>query len=119
MHCTLKFQFIYVLGTYGDAKARSNKINLITSCYIALSMFNLVENIPMAAAAAVSTFIYPTGKGNLTFALSATNTGDVYMHLSAPAAYQWVGVGTGSEMDGSVMFILYENSERNGAGLCR
>jgi hypothetical protein len=57
-----------------------------------------------AEGAAYSTFIYPTDHGKLTFALSAANTtGDVYLHLSAPAAYQWVGVGTGSEMDGSVM----------------
>jgi hypothetical protein len=119
MHCTLDFQFLCVLGTYGDARARFNTMNLITSCYIALFILTLVENVPRAAGAAVSTFIYPTGKGNLTFALSATNTGDVYMHLSAPTAYQWVGVGTGSEMEGSVMFILYENSERNGVGLCR
>lgn len=81
-------------------------------------MIALVGHIPRAAGAAVSTFIYPAGKGNLTFALSATNTGDIYIHLSAPVAYQWVGVGTGSEMDGSVMFILYENSERNGERVC-
>ncbi|OAK96959.1 CBD9-like protein [Phaeosphaeriaceae sp. SRC1lsM3a] len=96
MHCILDSRFVYVL---------------------ALFMIALVGHIPRAAGAAVSTFIYPAGKGNLTFALSATNTGDIYIHLSAPVAYQWVGVGTGSEMDGSVMFILYENSERNGVTL--
>lgn len=63
--------------------------------------------------AAVSTFIYPTDNGNLTFALSAANTGNVYIHLSAPAIYQWVGVGTGSEMEGSVMLILYESADKN------
>jgi hypothetical protein len=34
--------------------------------------------------------------------------------MSAPAIYQWVGVGTGSEMDGSVMWIVYESSDKNG-----
>lgn len=68
----------------------------------------------MATASAVSTFVYPTGHGNLTFALSAANTGSLYMHISAPTTYQWVGVGTGSEMDGSVMFVLYENADRGG-----
>lgn len=34
------------------------------------------------------------------------------MHLSAPATYQWVGVGTGSKMDGSVMVIVYENADK-------
>jgi hypothetical protein len=74
--------------------------------------------IPRAAGDAVSTFIYPTGKGNLTFALSAAHTGDVYMRLSGPALYQWVGVGTGSEMKGSVMFILYQNADRSSESSC-
>ncbi|KAF2995072.1 hypothetical protein E8E13_002638 [Curvularia kusanoi] len=65
----------------------------------------------------VSTFVYPTGDGNLTFALTATNGGDVYMHLSAPATYQWVGIGTGSKMEGSVMFIVYENADKLSATL--
>jgi hypothetical protein len=68
-----------------------------------------------AEDAAHATFIYSTGHGNLTFALSAAKTtGDVYLHFSAPVAYQWVGVGTGSEMDGSVMWIVYQSSDKNG-----
>ena len=62
--------------------------------------------------ASISTFISPTGAGNLTFALIAARNGDVHMHLSAPATYQWVGVGTGSKMDGSVMVIVYENADK-------
>lgn len=54
------------------------------------------------------------GDGNLTFALSAATTGDVYMNILAPAVYQWVGIGTGSEMDGSVMFILYKGADKTG-----
>lgn len=60
-----------------------------------------------------SIFNYPTGHGNLTYAVSAATSGDVYMNILAPAAYQWVGVGTGSEMAGSVMFILYEGADKN------
>lgn len=64
---------------------------------------------------AYSTFIHSTSNGNLTLALSAANdTGDVYIHFSAPAAYQWVGMGTGSKMDGSVMLIVYKNDSANG-----
>lgn len=66
-----------------------------------------------ATNASVSTFIYSTSNGNLTYALSAATTGDVYMYLLAPAVYQWVGVGTGSEMDGSIMFVLYEGADKN------
>lgn len=50
---------------------------------------------------------------DLTFAVSATTSGDVYIHLSAPATHSWVGAGTGSEMAGSVMWILYEGADRN------
>ncbi|EOA85284.1 uncharacterized protein SETTUDRAFT_20797 [Exserohilum turcica Et28A] len=49
-------------------------------------------------------------EGNLTFALSAVNdTGDTFIHLSGPTAYQWIAIGTGSRMRGSVMLIVYKN----------
>jgi hypothetical protein len=50
---------------------------------------------------------------DLTFAVSAATSGDVYIHLSAPATHSWVGAGTGSEMAGSVMWILYEGADKN------
>ncbi|KAF2682597.1 iron reductase domain protein [Lentithecium fluviatile CBS 122367] len=69
-------------------------------------------------ASAFSTFVYATDHGNLTFSVNAANsTGDIFFHLSAPATYQWVSVGTGSEMDGSVMWVVYESSESNGLTL--
>jgi hypothetical protein len=40
------------------------------------------------------------------------------MRLSGPVLYQWVGVGTGSEMKGSVMFILYQNGDRSSESSC-
>jgi hypothetical protein len=67
---------------------------------------------PRASGSSYSTFIHPTGHGNLTFAVSAATSGDVYIHLSAPATYSWVAVGTGSEMAGSVMWIVYEGADR-------
>ncbi|KAL5113498.1 hypothetical protein ACEQ8H_008634 [Pleosporales sp. CAS-2024a] len=63
-----------------------------------------------------STFIYPTGHGNLTFALSAASSGELYMHLSGPVKYQWIGVGTGSQMAGSVMLLVYSGASNNGTG---
>jgi hypothetical protein len=50
---------------------------------------------------------------DLTFSVSAAASGDVYIHLSAPATHSWVGAGTGSEMAGSVMWILYEGADKN------
>lgn len=57
-----------------------------------------------------ATYIQRTSQGNLTFALSAVNdTGDTFIHLSGPTAYQWIAIGTGSRMRGSVMLIVYKN----------
>ncbi|OSS53340.1 hypothetical protein B5807_01832 [Epicoccum nigrum] len=81
------------------------------------SIFQVVAAATQETEASIATFISPTGAGNLTYALIAAKNGDVRMHLSAPATYQWVGVGTGSEMDGSVMFILYENADKLNATL--
>jgi hypothetical protein len=80
---------------------------------LVLWIVRAVAAFPQSERINASTFIYTTDQGNLTFALSAASTGDVYMRLLAPAVYQWVGVGTGSEMDGSVMFIIHEGSEKN------
>ncbi|EUC43521.1 iron reductase domain protein, partial [Bipolaris oryzae ATCC 44560] len=56
--------------------------------------------------------------GNFTFALNAVNsTGDTYIYLSGPTAYQWISVGTGSKMAGSVMLIVYKNESVNGITL--
>jgi hypothetical protein len=69
-------------------------------------------------SAAFATFIYPTKEGNLTFAINAdASSGDVYFYLASPASYQWVGIGTGSEMDGSVMWVVYPSSSPNGPSM--
>lgn len=56
-----------------------------------------------------------SGSGNYVFALNVpSNSEDIYFHLSGPDAYQWIAVGTGSEMKNSLMFIAYLNSTGNG-----
>ena len=45
-------------------------------------------------------------------------TSDLYLHMSAPSTYQWMGVGLGRTMDdgeGTVMWIAYPS--QNGTGL--
>ncbi|KAK5019444.1 hypothetical protein BJ546DRAFT_1129575 [Cryomyces antarcticus] len=63
-----------------------------------------------------STFVYSDASGlNLTFALNAaTSTGNLCFHMSAPAAYSWVGVGIGKQMRDSLMFIAYTDSSGHG-----
>ncbi|USP80203.1 hypothetical protein yc1106_07477 [Curvularia clavata] len=97
-----------------------SSMNFVLLCFLA-ALFHIVVASDASASQdepAYATFIEPTSHGNLTFALSAVNgTGDTYIYLSAPTAYQWVGVGTGSQMAGSVMLIVYKNNSANGVTL--
>lgn len=63
----------------------------------------------------LSAFVYNTVYGNITFAVTAVeDAGDLYFHLEAPADNSWVAVGTGSEMAGSVMWIVYRSGDEKG-----
>jgi hypothetical protein len=39
--------------------------------------------------------------------MSATTNGDFALHTSGSSKHAWIAVGTGTEMDGSMMFVLY------------
>ncbi|EED18567.1 conserved hypothetical protein [Talaromyces stipitatus ATCC 10500] len=95
-------------------------VNLLWILCLALSRFvlgqtdNGIQNDP------ISVFVTSpgSGSGNYVFALNVpSNSGDIYFHLSGPAAYSWVAVGTGSKMKDSLMFIAYLNSTGNGVTL--
>ncbi|KAK1087338.1 hypothetical protein LTR33_001113 [Friedmanniomyces endolithicus] len=70
-----------------------------------------------------SVFTYTNDNGNIgggnqsfVFALNIDqSTSDVYIHMSAPAGNSWMGVGFGSVMQNSFMFIAYPSS--NGTGV--
>jgi hypothetical protein len=38
---------------------------------------------------------------------SANSGSDVYIQITAPTSYSWIGMGTGSQMSGSTMLIMY------------
>lgn len=40
----------------------------------------------------------------------ANDSSDVYLYFTSPA-YSWVGVGFGSKMENSLMFIMYPNAD--------
>ncbi|EHK16981.1 uncharacterized protein TRIVIDRAFT_161834 [Trichoderma virens Gv29-8] len=70
----------------------------------------LFQLLPVAYAFSASTFILPLGQNspNYTFALSIPkNSTDIYFHLSGPTDYSWVAVGTGRNMENSLMVLLY------------
>ncbi|KAJ5047068.1 uncharacterized protein L3040_002912 [Drepanopeziza brunnea f. sp. 'multigermtubi'] len=45
--------------------------------------------------------------------ISASSTGPLYVRLSAPTTYQWVALGTGAQMAGSTMFVMYADGAGN------
>ncbi|KAF2247367.1 iron reductase domain protein [Trematosphaeria pertusa] len=67
---------------------------------------------------ASSAFVHSTVYGNITFAVSTvTQTGDLYFHLEAPADNSWVAVGSGKEMKGSLMWVVYKSEDEKGITL--
>lgn len=75
------------------------------------SSHHRVGLITTASSAAIpaSTFVLDGGDGsNLTFALNIpSNSDDLYFHMSGPAGNDWIAVGLGKEMKGSLMLITY------------
>jgi hypothetical protein len=58
-----------------------------------------------------------SSSGNLTFALSVadpTVSQDVYFHISVPSSYSYIGIGTGTVMQDSLIFVMYSNATGDG-----
>jgi hypothetical protein len=47
---------------------------------------------------------------NFTFSLTVSLNGDLWFRLAGPTWWSWLAVGTGSEMAGSLMFIVYKSA---------
>ncbi len=62
------------------------------------------------AATPSSTFVYDGGAGrNLTIAVNVPSlTDDLYFHMSGPAGFDWLALGFGEQMKGSLMLIVYK-----------
>ncbi|KAK7187970.1 hypothetical protein DPSP01_003144 [Paraphaeosphaeria sporulosa] len=74
------------------------------------------EVVRREAGPSNATFVHDTGSGSVVFAVAAVkDVGDLYFHLEAPAEYSWVAVGSGEEMDGSLMWVAYRSE--NGTGV--
>lgn len=82
-------------------------------------IFSYLTSTVSAASTSDAASIYnlPLGSNsNYTFALNIPDDStDLYFHLSGPASYSWLAVGTGSEMKDSLMIVLY--SSANGKSL--
>jgi hypothetical protein len=44
---------------------------------------------------------------------ASAGTGNIYFQISAPDTLQWVALGTGSGMDGSNIFLMYQDGKGN------
>lgn len=66
-----------------------------------------------------SVFIFDGDKNTqFVFALQADKyAGDLFFHLSAPSGNEWVAVGIGNQMAGSLMFIAYPDGNGDGITL--
>lgn len=68
-------------------------------------------------SAAVYISSLKTSPGNLTFALNVADPAvseDVYFHISGPSSYSYIGIGTGTVMQDSLIFVMYPNSTGDG-----
>lgn len=51
---------------------------------------------------------------NVCYSVVAAQTGDdIFIQMRAPSTYGYVGLGTGTSMTGSTMFIMYAQSNDN------
>lgn len=46
-------------------------------------------------------------------AAASSGSGNVYFQIRAPATYSWIGLGTGTMMRGSNMFVMYASGNNN------
>ncbi|ORX97388.1 hypothetical protein BCR34DRAFT_166591 [Clohesyomyces aquaticus] len=68
--------------------------------------------------AVTSAWVYASSYGNITFAATAVKAdGTLYFHLEAPAKNSWVSIGTGDEMDGSLMWVVHRSQDGKGVTL--
>lgn len=51
---------------------------------------------------------------DLVFSMSATDNGSLAFHMSGPSKHSWIAVGTGTEMQDSMMFVLYSDGTEHG-----
>jgi hypothetical protein len=61
-----------------------------------------------------ATFKYNEDSVNFTFTFTANRNGDLWFSMAAPSKFSWMAVGTGEEMEGSMMFVAFSNGSPTG-----
>jgi hypothetical protein len=47
---------------------------------------------------------------NIPDATASSGSGDIYMQITGPTSYSWIGLGQGSGMSGAQIFVIYTDS---------
>jgi hypothetical protein len=47
---------------------------------------------------------------NIPDSTAQSGSGDIFFQIKGPSTYQWIGMGTGNQMSGSSMFVIYQSS---------
>lgn len=69
-------------------------------------------------SAATSSYC-PSGSKDVCFrwgipeASASSNSGNIYFRIEAPSTYQWIGLGIGTAMRNSEMFLVYQDGSGN------
>jgi hypothetical protein len=73
-----------------------------------------------AVAAAESAAVFsPPDTTNINYAVSvpastsSSGSGPIFIQLSAPTSYQWFAFGSGTQMAGATIFVVYTNGQGN------
>ncbi|KAJ5894540.1 hypothetical protein N7495_006231, partial [Penicillium taxi] len=75
-------------------------------------LFVVVYASSSSNAASIFNLPLQQNSANYTFALNIPDDStDIYLHLSGPADYSWIAVGTGAGMQSSHMIIIYSNAD--------
>jgi hypothetical protein len=67
-----------------------------------------------APEASSPTFVYNDSSTDYVFSLRVVNELDLYLWMSVPSTYSWFAVGTGSQMQKSMMLLAYTSLTADG-----
>nr|QGR04867.1 CDH-like cytochrome protein [Penicillium brasilianum] len=78
---------------------------------VATSLFIGIEGQPAR--------FHPSGRNDISFTIATSETsndpprGDLLLQIQAPDSVQWIGIGSGNQMAGANIFVVYASSATN------
>jgi cellobiose dehydrogenase-like cytochrome len=81
---------------------------------IATAFFRILTFPGSSAYAAIDQSCPKSGvcyEVNVPDSTASSGSGDIFFQITGPSSYAWIGMGTGSQMSGSNMFIIYQSGD--------